>query len=72
MPDPNDERPSKRPLSPLMQQLTDRGVTVHYLVSGRPLCGFHNGVPRDWPEGHVWAYYGEEVNCEACIREVHQ
>ena len=28
--------------------------TIHLLRAGKPLCGFSNDFPRDWPPGNKW------------------
>lgn len=28
--------------------------TVHLLRGGKPLCGFSNDYPRDWPSNNKW------------------
>jgi hypothetical protein len=42
---------------------------VHVLHHGQPLCGFHRGVPRDWPDGHWWVANAdrEEATCTTCV-----
>jgi hypothetical protein len=29
-------------------------TTIHLLRAGKPLCGFSDAFPRDWPEGNTW------------------
>lgn len=45
--------------------------TVHLLKHGRSLCGMP-GLPKDWPEGHVWVSVKDEelaseVTCGKCV-----
>lgn len=47
--------------------MTDPRITVHILKHGRPVCGFHPGLPKDWPPGHKWV--GEEDLKEATCRD---
>lgn len=44
-------------------------VTVHLLHDGRSVCGFSKRLPRDWPDGHVWAAVpaASQVNCTRCL-----
>jgi hypothetical protein len=39
---------------------------VHHLQAGLTPCGM-TGVPKDWPEGHLWSQYWGEVSCPACL-----
>ncbi len=38
---------------------------VHILRYGQTLC-LMPGVPRDWPEGHMWSQDIGDVTCEKC------
>ena len=29
-------------------------TTIHLLRAGKPLCGFSDDFPRDWPAGNKW------------------
>jgi hypothetical protein len=33
---------------------------IHFLIAGRTPCGML-GVPKEWPEGHVWTYEWKQV-----------
>lgn len=48
------------------KKATAAGVCIHYLQYGQTPCGMA-GVPRDWPEGHVWVRDWEDVNCRGCL-----
>jgi hypothetical protein len=39
---------------------------VHLLRAGLPICGFSRVVPADWPDGHTWTGYPDEVTCPQC------
>ena len=41
---------------------------VHVLHEGRPLCGFSNDVPANWPGGHLWVGIKdvEDSTCAGC------
>jgi hypothetical protein len=39
---------------------------VHRLCAGVPLCGFTRKAPGDWPEGHRWSAYHDDVTCQQC------
>jgi hypothetical protein len=42
---------------------------VHILRYGRPLCGFSDDIPRDWPDGHMFVSFGgseDDVTCGGC------
>lgn len=45
-------------------------VRIHRLVEGHAACGFHPGLPRDWPQGpqifNYWSHQSRDVNCEGC------
>ena len=34
-------------------------VTNHVLFEGRAICGTMQGVPRDWPLGHIWIAFND-------------
>jgi hypothetical protein len=57
-------KPAPEPKQPL---------TVHILHHGLPLCGFHDGIPAEWPDGHQWVGLGsawlKDANCEGCLEE---
>ncbi len=51
---------------------TETKMVVHVLNAGRPLCGFHAGVPAQWPRGHAWVSISDtvtlsKVNCSGCL-----
>jgi hypothetical protein len=41
---------------------------VHVLVTGYPLCGFSNALPKDWPVDHRWVSTtdSKDANCPGC------
>lgn len=45
--------------------------TVHILFEGRALCGLP-GLPKDWPEGHVWIAFDDPrrdvATCPVCTQ----
>ncbi len=48
-----------------------QGPVVHILKEGRSYCGMP-GVPKDWPDNHLWLSFQDEanaahVNCPECI-----
>lgn len=44
-------------------------ITVHLLLAGRALCGME-GIPRDWPHGHVWMSV-EDYKADVPIKHDH-
>jgi hypothetical protein len=50
---------------------TQEGSMVHALWHGRPLCGFSDRVPRDWPAGHIWTGKDDvnNISCPGCKAE---
>lgn len=57
-------------------------VVIHLLAHGRPLCGFTDELPRDWPKGHKWESYFDWVadkampvrgnHCTDCLAEAEE
>jgi hypothetical protein len=43
--------------------------TVHRLEEGRPLCGFSDKLPQEWPPGHVWIYVSSPQTVPAKYRK---
>lgn len=49
-------------------------MTTHLLHHGRPLCGFSEKLPGEWPYGHTWVRWVEfdalplEAKCPDCAR----
>jgi hypothetical protein len=44
---------------------------VHALLSGKPLCGFSNEPPTNWPAGHLWTHVEDiyNITCRGCRNE---
>lgn len=45
---------------------------IHLLLSGGTPCTVVNGVPNQWPAGHVWSSDEKEVTCEKCLTWVNK
>ena len=39
---------------------------IHHLSAGRAPCGVI-GVPREWPQGHLWSADWTKVTCPKCL-----
>src|SRR5262249_26020317 len=53
----------------LVEANATSGVTIHILDAGKPLCGFNDRAPVDWPPDHLWVSNRENnvANCAGCI-----
>lgn len=51
-----------------MEAIGIKATYVHVLMSGFPLCGFSQALPRDWPDGHRWVSiaHPDQATCPGC------
>ena len=55
----------------MTDEISTKKIVVHVLDQGRPLCGFSEDSPKDWPSGNFWVslYEAKErPNCPECIK----
>ncbi len=50
------------------ETVNSRKVVVHMLYNGQAICGLMEGVPRQWPVGHIWSGPDNSavVSCVRC------
>lgn len=40
---------------------------IHYVIYGVAAC-MKEGLPKDWPAGHVWTFRWADVTCPDCLK----
>lgn len=41
-------------------------LRIHFLLSGKTICGEMRGVPAEWPKDHKWTDKDDQVTCPRC------